>query len=38
VGSFFLPLPWPVQLALCAAGTGVAILYLRRFVVFARRL
>jgi hypothetical protein len=38
VVSPILTLPWQVHLVMAAVGVGVAILYLRRFVVFARRL
>ena len=36
--SPILTLPWQVHLVMAAVGVGVAILYLRRFMVFARRL
>jgi hypothetical protein len=38
VVSPILTLPWQVHLVMAAVGFGIAILYLRRFVVFARRL
>ena len=38
VFSPMITLPWPVHLVIGAVGVGIAILYLRRFMVFARRL
>lgn len=38
VASPFLPLPWPVHLAFAVIGIAIGVMYLRRFLVFARRL